>query len=704
MSEGSRDNDDFDMLRSSIVTRFRDQLRTAVDGALRAADDVLFDWAYTQSLKSKTTQDCIDLMRMLRLRRESFVETFMEHFDRGSAPPDDAAASGGELELALKADDQQELEFAVQNFISTVTNHSEALHGDLMLRLAALETGAGDDEVSDRRGLRWRISTEHVAQTFREAAATLELDAGMQVILFKLFERCATPALSAGYALIERDLAAAGVAAPQPGTTAGPAPGDATTTDGGFAGMASDAAAQSGQQVTSATYGMDAGQVSHHFAQQLMGAPVPGGGAGGIPAGTYSWSGQGGGQGAGRGSGGMSGAYFQSAQQFADLHTQRLDQMLGGYAAMAPSPERARDILQPLIMPLMRLSAAQPELLSDSGHRIRSLLDQAVAEGASPTRDAQTTRILEELQDVIGRLAESVQLPRDFSRQQRRLPDEEQVASSLAESRRARSQRAVERARRFAGAEVDALLDQRTLVEGGNAWLRTVMVPYLAWAWISKGERSRTVREARDMLSALADGIDPASAVDARDAFESLVERSARTLHAAGARLPALNRIMVRYRQLHAAACEAAVSLDELLGDQRFQDREAPPPESSAEAGHETEAPAADTAAPRPPDITETAEGGARTALPESTDSWLSAQLRVGDWWRIGIDADARPLFARVESSAHPGQDVHFSAIDNDGGIERFAWHELRDSVLSGRSRPLHPPPGFSAYIRAQAA
>ena len=52
MSEGSRDNDDFDMLRSSIVTRFRDQRRTAVHGALRAADDVLFDWAYTQSLKS----------------------------------------------------------------------------------------------------------------------------------------------------------------------------------------------------------------------------------------------------------------------------------------------------------------------------------------------------------------------------------------------------------------------------------------------------------------------------------------------------------------------------------------------------------------------------------------------------------------------------------------------------------------------------
>ena len=75
---------DFDELRESISTRFRDQLKSAVEGALRAADDVLFDWAYTQSLKNKTTQDCIDLMRMLRLRRESFVETFLEHFDRGA--------------------------------------------------------------------------------------------------------------------------------------------------------------------------------------------------------------------------------------------------------------------------------------------------------------------------------------------------------------------------------------------------------------------------------------------------------------------------------------------------------------------------------------------------------------------------------------------------------------------------------------------
>ena len=194
MSE-TKPETEFDELRESISTRFRDQLKSAVEGALRAADDVLFDWAYTQSLKSKTTQDCIDLMRMLRLRRESFVETFLEHFDRGSPSPEEQQkATVGEFKLELKSDEQQELECAVQNFISTVTNQSDSLHGDLLRRLAVIDPEADPHEKKPKRGLSWRMSTEHVAETFREAAGRLEMEPGMQIVLFKLFERCATPA------------------------------------------------------------------------------------------------------------------------------------------------------------------------------------------------------------------------------------------------------------------------------------------------------------------------------------------------------------------------------------------------------------------------------------------------------------------------------------------------------------------------------
>lgn len=663
---------DFDALRSSITTRFRDQLKSAVEGALQAADDVLFDWAYTQSLKSKTTQDCIDLMRMLRLRRESFVETFLDHFDRGAPEPDAEQPAPGELKLELKSDEQQELECAVQNFVSTVTNHSDSLHGDLLRRLAVIDPEADPHDKKPRRGLSWRISTEHIAETFREAAGRLEMEPGMQIVLFKLFERCATPALSTGYALIDRDLTAAGVVAPREinddEDESSPEEDEQPASFMNEAVAAAQAAAHYGSQ----PLGVGQSGMAQQFAQQLAGQAAPYG----------QW---GGGQG-----GGFIAAHTQMAQQFAQLHTQRLDQMLGGYAAMAPSREQARSLLQPMVVPLMRLSAAQPELLADPKHRIRGLLDQAVAEGASPTRDEHTARILEELQDVISRLAETVELPRDLEHQQRRIPAEDAVSQSLSESRRLRSQRVVERARRFASDEIERLIDARGFITGGNAWMRTVMVPYLSWVWASKGERSPQMQQARGLLDELAALIEPRAAIAMREDKEAVIERGASMLRGAGAKLAALNRIMVRLRELHTRACEAGISLDELLGDERFRDRDAPAPEADGESVLAAEGAAEDDR-----------NGEADSKL--EADAWLGGQLRPGDWWRIALAVGDRPLFARLESSAHLGEDLHFSAID-DSGIERIDWDALKASVLAGRSRPLHPAPGFSRFLRQLAA
>ena len=668
---------DYDELRDSISTRFRDQLKSAVEGALRAADDVLFDWAYTQSLKSKTTQDCIDLMRMLRLRRESFVETFLEHFDRGSPSPEEQQkAVGGEFKLELKSDEQQELECAVQNFISTVTNHSDSLHGDLMRRLAVIDPEADPHEKKPKRGLSWRMSTEHVAETFREAAGRLEMESGMQIVLFKLFERCATPALSAGYALIDRDLTAAGVVAPRDVNDDEEEKAAEQESPYSFMEQAA-AAAQAASHYNTQPFGVGQSGVTQQFAQQLAG----------MPAAPGQWGG---------GQGGFGGSQVQMAQQFAQLHSQRLDQMLGGYASMAPSREQARNVLQPMVVPLMRLSAAQPELLADPRHRIRGLLDQVVAEGASPTRDEHTARILEELQDVISRLADTVDLPRDLAHQQRRIPDEEAVSESLGESRRLRSQRMLERARRYASDEIEYLISRRTFVAGGNAWMRTVMVPYLAWVWASKGERTKAMQQARGLLEDLASLLEPKAAIAMHEEMEAVIERGAQMLRGAGAKLPALNRIMVRLRELYAKAREAGVSLDELMGDQRFQDRDAPAPQAmeNAEAG---QAPAA------PPEAGDEPAAAIEDNEPGGQDSWLASQLRVGDWWRIAVSEGDRPLFARLESSARRDEDLHFSPID-DSGLERIGWNALRDSVMAGRSRPLHPSPGFSTYIRRQAA
>lgn len=749
MTKDATKKTDFESLRASITSRFREQLREAVESALRAADDVLFDWAYTQSLKNKTTQDCIDLMRMLRLRRERFVETFLDHFDQGS---DDAISSDGdlpELTLELKSDEQQELECAVQNFVTTVTNHSEALRSDLMQRLQTLDKESGIDVEHQRHtGLAWRISTEHIAATFRDAAATLDLDAGMQIILFKLFERCATPALTTGYSLIEKDLSAAGIVAQRPDARR-KRDGESSARPNHDGGSATSAEHDLDHYDTDHAPPYDApphhasargyshflgntAQLSGAFAQQLAGfgpGPAamssPPGAASVPPAGAYS---QGGGAsathatyppasaGAMQQEGGhptsMTAGAMQAAQRFAQSHLQRVDQLLGGYAGIAGDTERAQALLQPMVIPLMRLSAAQPEILTDPHHRIRELLDQLLATGTTIEHDEDddaSVTIVSELQDVFARLAEGAQLPRNLEAQRERLPQAEQVQASLAETRRLRSERRLEEARSYAKEQVDRVVNARTLVRGGDAWLRTVLIPYIAWVWVSKGVESKAMSSAETLLEQLADTLDPQSAVDMRAEFEALAETTAHTLHRAGAKLQALNRIMVRLRERFAAACEASVSLDELMGDQRFQDREAAPPstttvpiaaaQSASPTANGSPAVAGASVAAETPDAPSTRED----ATPERADEWLSRHLRAGDWWRIALKPGDRGMFARLESVPHTGGDLRFAPIESDT-LESYRWSEIMASVLAGRTRPLHPHPGFTSYLRKHAA
>jgi len=742
MTDDSTTKTDFESLRASIASRFRGQLREAVESALRAADDVLFDWAYTQSLKNKTTQDCIDLMRMLRLRRERFVETFLDHFDQGSDEPEKSDGTLPELTLELKSDEQQELECAVQNFVTTVTNHSEALRSDLIQRLQTLDKESGvDSEQRRHSGLAWRISTEHVAATFRDAAATLDLDAGMQIILFKLFERCATPALTSGYSLIEKDLSAAGIVAhrPQPRgerdakptNSSNGAAGETIDTDSGLVGGIPNTTAEQGMHAADSGHFLsNPAQLTGAFAQQLAGfGPAQGSmsappGAASVPPATGFASGGGTGsasttaasattganlQGHGHGPSMTAGA-MQAAERFAQSHLQRVDQLLGGYAGIAGNADQAQALLQPMVIPLMRLSAAQPEILTDPHHRIRELLDQLLATGTTIEHgeEEESTAIVSELQEVFSRLADAAQLPRNLDAQHERLPQAEQVQASLAETRRLRSERRLEEARSYATDQVDGVVNTRTLIRGGDAWIRTVMIPYLAWVWVSKGVDSKMMSSAQTLLEQLADSLDPQTAVDMRDEFESLAERTAQTLHNAGAKLQALNRIMVRLRERFSAACEASVSLDELMGDQRFQDRDAAPPSQGAVPLSTPSTSTKPDAEPAATTASSTAEPAQATeapvdATPERADDWLSRHLRAGDWWRIALKPGDRGMFARLESVPHTGGDLRFAPIESDA-LESYRWSEIIASVLAGHTRPLHPKPGFTTYLRRHAA
>lgn len=574
MQNAPERNQLLDELRRMMSQRFRRSMRQAVEEALRAADDVLFDWAYKQTASKKDAEHCLDLMRMLRQRREAFVEEFIAQFDRTdtSRPVRRAASARDDAELTLISDDELDLDCAVTNFVSAVSSECSLVRSDIRHRIQAISPEAADN---DSDPIHWAISTEHVAEAFRSAASDLQMDTGMQIVLFKLFERCAAPALARGYSLIAEDLQKAGFepARPRvvtPGTqahveqpslgrpadpsssqgAAGVAEPGGPATQGGFSSAGPSAGA--GAPHMPYGYGPHATLVQG-FVDQLSAA------MGGAPTGAASASSHQARQGA------------SSIGGFVNAQVSNAQSLIGRYAQQAPDPGAAGQALGPLTVPIAQLATVQPEILRDPNHPIRLLLEQAsVAAGSFDAEDAGIDggqELIEDLRSAIDEAAKGI----DWSKVDR-LPSAEESAQAdwglegvLQSRREDQLARMRERAIAYAKAHVNDLVRRTQLVAGGETWLGVVMTPLLRWVWIVRGERSDDMATMMTLMENCAALMDPGVAPAIREEVDPLIDQLRAALERGRAASDAIDEISTKLRQHHANACEAHEDLAEAV-------------------------------------------------------------------------------------------------------------------------------------------
>ena len=517
-------------LRRNVIGQFREQLRSAIDEAFRHADDVLFDWAYNHSMKGRASE-CIDLMRMLRARRDAFVTEFLHQFDRG--PQQNPVNRTAPLELKLLDDHQVDLKGAVDSFVSAVQRECDAMYRQMGQQLRQIDTQ--EFPVS---GI---LSVEHIAETFRNGAEELGMDATMQVVLFKLFERLAAPAICRGYSLIARSMDESGVdfappqvvrtheTPPAPGSSAHQAHPSATT---GIHQRAMQAEQQrtthtvapnGAQQTVTATkrFGLVDTRV---IAQYLMGAPLSAHGYTHVPL-------------------------TPEASEYAGAQAPLLDQLLHIY--QSPGQDHRR-----LAAPLARIGASDPSVFVNSDHPVRSLLDSLFA--PSDVEDTDASEVLRELPDVLYRLSDNLDLPSDWGARIARLPDRDAVRHSIEESRKRQSAHAVQAARAWARDQVEDALGGAMLATTGEKWFHAVFTPYFAWLRLHRANDKQAFTSAHSALEDLLPLVSPRHVQDAMEALEEALENCVALLRAAGAKPKDIHRLCLRFREIHHAALKLA--------------------------------------------------------------------------------------------------------------------------------------------------
>lgn len=552
----SRENGLLESLRDNVIGEFREHLREAIEEAFREADDVLFDWAYGQSMKGRG-QECLDLLRMLRSRKESFVEEFIRQFERG--PSRKKVDRTAPISLELIPDEQVDLKGAVESFVRAVNVRCGAVEQELGYRLQQLDEGA--------QGVSALLSIEHIAESFRSGAAELGLDPTMQIVLFKLFERCAAPAISTGYARIARSIEGSGVQFAAPHVVAG-APGGAgyppnsERPDGGAAGV-HEKRFNAEQERTTHTVAPDGSQQtvtetqrvgfvdSRVIAQYLMGAPVSGshGQGGSQPAAGGSWVPAATGIPVMGHAPGAQAAQVPDAANYAIAQAPLLQQVLGMYQVPV-------DQLSRLAQPLARIGASDPSVFVDANHPVRSLLDQAFSDGASDDPDQK--ELVGELPDVLADMSDGLELPEDWDAGTASLPDADSVRASIEESRKRRKQNRLREATLWARESLSFALEDALMVKGGMNWFRAVFVPWLTWVRLREKQGDGLRDQVWTAIEDLVPLLSPRYVEDSSDAMDEALGSLVKRLLSAGAREDDLDRICARFRELHGHALATA--------------------------------------------------------------------------------------------------------------------------------------------------
>lgn len=692
-------------LHGQVRDRFREHLKRAIDDALRASEDVLWDWAYN-SMRNRTL-DCLDLMRMVKAKRDEFSEALLRQYDEGLASSASRDDDDAPIELQLVDDEVVDLQAAMDEFANALQGYSEAWRTGLKSQLVRL------DESGVQPPLSVHIAASSLSEALRSGATEMGLEPQQQIIFFKLFARCAVPTLARGYSVVSDELVQAGIRPDAP---------KVVVDDGGMRGLQAqhirttthrDAA---GNTTTTTERYAFAGMHAQHMAQALYsygaGAPVtPPAGAMPVmelPAGGAS----------------MAPPQLSSVppalQQFAARQTPLVGSVLSDYSEHVPA-----SVMQQLMLVLARIGAAQPELFRDAQHPVRTLLDQAVLHSGD---GEEREEIVRSLPETLGAIAAGLEAPSDWEKQSAALPEQHDVDESVAIARRRRAREEIAAARQWAQAHVDRAVSGAQLVEHAQKWFRAVFVPYLAWIRVRRALEATWLDRADASLDALLPLLTPATARSAEANADTVLLRLLDDLREAGAGKRDLRRISLRFRALHKEALRAADQAAEAPDASATPSVGAPVvaevvPLESATASSDAEAdtvesaavssPAPDTgvAADAPAERVVDTPAEAQTLDDRAEDGTLpdalaQARQRASErerrerfldfvrdyfadpelWWRV--EQQGRTHYAQlVEIPARKGQ-FRFQPMFGQEAIQ-LDVEEMMQSLTARRSRPL---------------
>ena len=481
-------------------------LREPLKQMLVAADDVLFDWA--KQAHGDDAHQCFAYMRRLRVERDA-VQTRFETLltEPPDTPPTDRELDFDLEALSLQDDEVLEVDIAVGNMATRGRDYARDLLGELDRRARWAQ-----DHGQFVPGLEG-LQPHAVCTAFAEALRASDPPIAMRLVMLKLFERAVLPVLPRAYAALSQALEEAGIGIAEPPRSGVPT------------GAASASSASASAADTSGTGGASAnpqtplppGQhpLFGSAAAQSASGPSP---EAGTAASLFP--------GLGLGAGGFGWLPPQQASRL--MSESRLAQELGELLSIqglpqAPTPlsqrldvvnrlfsgvrddpmvrPELRPALDALRYPLFKAALGDDSLLTDAGHPLRRLVDDAAV--LATARNSPVSELHEVLAELVQiallRLSPTADVARKGLMGGTALPEGalSTLDLQLQQSRQQRRRRLIDRARDSARQVLaDALPEGRQLAVEAEAFVENDLLPLLALADLNFGREGRAYHEA----------------------------------------------------------------------------------------------------------------------------------------------------------------------------------------------------------------
>lgn len=352
-------------------------------------------------------------------------------------------------------------------------------------------------------------------------------------------------------------------------------------------------------------------------------------------------------------------------------------------------PNAAKALLSHLHTPYLKVALIDPQLIEDSGHPARRLLDEMVEAGsllideASPTRgifpvmQQTVSRVLQEFSEDVGLFEELLQTFRQAAQEQLRRTDTVEQRARAAARGREKLQLAKEQASRH----IDALTARHAIPEALSSFLSTTWLDQLVFVLLRErdGEASPAWHNALEAAEALVALFDPsAPPAERRARFD---------------RIPKLRDGILREVQRMGSYSRTNVdALGELLNKpQAWKPGETKPPVAAHGAAAKPSAKPAATPAER---TQADADSGASLSAPQKEMIERLRQVRVGTWFEFA-PPQGSPV-RRIKLSWMSPLTSTCMFVDRSGTqAEVKTLRELADEVQAGRAkiipRPKHP-------------